>query len=41
MRLDIDSDLGCEVVTGGARPLISTPLINFGKLADRGISDAF
>jgi hypothetical protein len=40
MRLELDSELRCRVA-GGADPLIFVPLVNFEKLKDPSIIDAF
>jgi hypothetical protein len=41
MHLEIDSELNYSVVEQGAEPLISIPLVDFRKLADPSIIDAF
>lgn len=41
IRFDLDSDLGYQMITPGARPLVSAPLVNFRKLMAPSIIDAF
>jgi hypothetical protein len=41
MHLGIDSALSYNVAEPGAEPLISIPLVDFGKLTDPSIIDAF
>lgn len=41
IRFDLDSDLRISGLTPGARPLVSAPLVNFRKLGDPSIIDAF
>ncbi len=40
MRLELDSELGCRVADG-TDPLIFVPLVNFERLKDPSIIDAF
>jgi hypothetical protein len=40
IQIEIDSELNCRVVEG-ADPLIFVPLVNFEKLEDPSIIDAF
>ena len=41
LHIEIDSELNYRVVEADARPLVYTPLVDFGKLADPSIIDAF
>ena len=41
MHIDIDSDLKYHVEEEGANPIVFVPLVNFAKLADPSIIDAF
>jgi hypothetical protein len=41
MRLKINSDLNCEILVGGAELLLFVPQVDFSKLADPSIVDAF
>ena len=41
IRVEIDSRLNYSVVSPGARPLIFVPMVDFGKLKDPSIIDAF
>ena len=41
IRLTIDSDLNITVHSSGAAPLIFVPLVNFARLEDPSIIDAF
>jgi hypothetical protein len=41
MRLKINSDLVCEILAGGAEPLLFVPQVDFSKLTDPSIIDAF
>jgi hypothetical protein len=41
MHIEIDSELGCRVEEEGADPLTFVPMVDFSKLADRCITDAF
>ena len=41
MRIEIDHELGFRVDTEGAEPLVFVPLVNFEKLKDPSIIDAF
>jgi hypothetical protein len=41
LHIEIDSELNYRVVEAEARPLIYAPLVDFGKLDDPGIIDAF
>jgi hypothetical protein len=40
MQLEIDSDMGCRVGEG-AEPMVFVPLVDFEKLRDPSIIDAF
>jgi len=37
----VDSELRYHSVEAGAEPLVFAPLVNFGRLADPSIIDAF
>jgi hypothetical protein len=39
--LEIDSELKYRIVEGGADPLVFVPHVDFAKLADPSIIDAF
>lgn len=41
LEVAVDSELGIQVLTPGARPLISSPFVNFRRLKDKHIIDAF
>ena len=41
MHIDIDSELRCRVLENGADPLTFVPMVDFSKLADPCITDAF
>ncbi|MBU0493421.1 MAG: hypothetical protein KKA73_12500 [Chloroflexi bacterium] len=41
LRLEIDSQLRVQVVEEGADPLVFVPLVDFDKLKDPSIIDAF
>jgi hypothetical protein len=41
MQLEVDSDLTSRLVDEGADPLIFIPHVNFEKLKDPSIIDAF
>ena len=41
LHLEIDSDLDYRVLEEGAEPLISVPMVDFEKLEDPSIIDAF
>jgi hypothetical protein len=41
LGLEIDSELRCRVDGEGAKPLVFVPLVNFRKLKDPSIIDAF
>jgi hypothetical protein len=41
MHIEIDSELACRVEEEGADPLAFVPIMDFSKLADRCITDAF
>ena len=41
MRIEVDSDLHYRSVEAGAEPLVFAPLVDFGRLADPSIIDAF
>jgi len=41
LHIEMDSDLQYRVIEKSAKPLIFSPLVNFGKLKDPSIIDAF
>ena len=41
LHLEMDGDLNCRVVEDGAEPLVFVPMVNFDKLDDPSIIDAF
>ena len=41
MHIEIDAELECRVEEEGTDPLIFVPLVDFSKLTDRCITDAF
>ncbi len=41
MHMEIDSELGCRVEEEGAAPVILIPLVDFSRLKERCITDAF
>jgi uncharacterized metal-binding protein YceD (DUF177 family) len=41
LHIEIDSELNYRVVEADAQPLVYAPMVNFGKLADPSIIDAF
>ena len=41
MHIEMDSDLRCRVREEGADPLTYVPLVDFAKLTDPCITDAF
>ncbi len=41
ISLSIDAEMHCEVLTEGAAPLVSVPLVNLKGLKDPSIIDAF
>jgi hypothetical protein len=41
ISIQIDSDLNIKVNEMGADPLVFAPMVNFGKLKDPSIIDAF
>ncbi len=41
LHLEIDSELKYRVVEAGAEPLVFVPMVNFDKLEDPSIIDAF
>jgi hypothetical protein len=41
LHIEIDSELNYRVVEEGADPLVLVPLVDFGKLEDPSIIDAF
>jgi hypothetical protein len=41
MQIEIDSELRYRVEAAGAEPLVFVPLVNFEKLKDPRIIDAF
>ena len=38
---ELDSDLNCKILEGPAEPLLFLPFVDFGKLKDPNIIDAF
>jgi hypothetical protein len=41
LHLEIDSDLSYRVLEEGANPLVFVPLVDFSRLEDSSIIDAF
>ena len=41
IHLEMDSDLNYRVLTDGAEPMVFVPLVDFDKLDDPSIIDAF
>ncbi len=41
LHIEIDHDLKCRVAEPDARPLITVPLVDFARLKDPSIIDAF
>jgi len=41
LRLEIDSELGLQVDEAGAEPRVFVPLVDFDKLEEPSIIDAF
>jgi hypothetical protein len=41
LHLELDSDLSYRVVEEGAEPLVFVPMVDFDKLEDPSIIDAF
>ena len=41
LHLEMDGDLNCSVVEDGAEPLVFVPMVDFDKLEDPSIIDAF
>jgi hypothetical protein len=41
LHLEIDSELNCQVLEEGAEPLVFVPTVDFDKLEDPSIIDAF
>ena len=41
MHIEIDSELRCRVQEEGADPLTFVPMVDFSKLTDPCITDAF
>ena len=41
LRIEVDSELKYLSVEAGAEPLVFAPLVNFSRLADPSIIDAF
>jgi hypothetical protein len=39
--MEIDRDLNYRVAESGAQPLVAAPLVNFARLRDPSIIDAF
>jgi len=41
LHIEMDSDLNYQVVEKGAKPVIFSPMVDFGRLKDPSIIDAF
>jgi hypothetical protein len=41
ISIEIDSELKCNVLTPGAEPVIFAPIVDFERLKDPSIIDAF
>jgi hypothetical protein len=41
IHLEIDSDLRCSVMEAGAAPLVFVPMVDFDRLEDPSIINAF
>ncbi len=41
LHLELDSDLNYRVIEDGAEPLVFVPMVDFDKLEDPSIIDAF
>ncbi len=41
LRLEVDSRPVCRALDAGAQPLVFAPMVNFAKLKDPSIVDAF
>jgi hypothetical protein len=41
LTLEVSSDMQATRITPGARPMVFSPLVDFGKLRDPSIIDAF
>ena len=41
LHIEMDSDLKYRVVEKGARPVVFSPMVDFGKLEDPSIIDAY
>ncbi len=41
IALEVSSDMQGHVLTPGAQPLLFSPLVDFGRLRDPSITDAF
>jgi hypothetical protein len=41
MHIEMDSELQCRLQEDGAKPLTFVPLVDFAKLTDPCITDAF
>jgi hypothetical protein len=41
LHIEIDSELNYRVIEADAQPLVYAPMVNFGKLDDPSIIDAF
>ncbi len=41
MNIEIDSEVNCRVQEEGAEPLVFVPIVDFEKLTDPSIIDAF
>jgi hypothetical protein len=41
LHIEMDSDLNYQVVEKGAKPVIFSPMVDFGRLKDPSIIDAY
>ncbi len=41
LHIEIDSDLNYQVVEQDAKPVVFTPMVDFARLKDPSITDAF
>jgi hypothetical protein len=41
LHIEMDSDLNYQVIEKGAKPLIFSPMVDFSRLKDPSIIDAF
>ena len=41
LHIEIDSDLNYQVIEKDAKPLVFTPMVDFARLEDPSITDAF